>query len=142
MTEINGYARPRVVVADEHEMARIISRIVGLQFEVIKVVHDGQSAIDAVLNLQPDVLVMDVLLPLLDGIQVVRRLKALKTISRVVMLTGLENKEHMDAAMTAGASAFVFKTKMASDLLRAIGEVLAGRTFVSTHKLGKPGDKS
>jgi DNA-binding NarL/FixJ family response regulator len=131
--ETNLHARPRVVVADDNEaMVRVISRIVGLQFNVVAVAHDGQSSIDAVLKLRPDVLVLDVFMPVLDGIQVVRRLKTLKSDCRIVILTGLEHQECVDAAMTAGASGFVFKTRMASELLRAIHEVLAGRIFVST----------
>jgi DNA-binding NarL/FixJ family response regulator len=136
--ETRESARPRVVVADDSEsMIRIVSRLACLQFEVVGVARDGQAAIDAVQRLRPDVLVLDIFMPIFDGIQVVRRLKAQKSDSRIVILTGLEKQEYMDAAMTAGASGFVFKSRMASDLLRAIGEVAAGRKFVSPQTAGE-----
>jgi DNA-binding NarL/FixJ family response regulator len=139
--ETKESARPRVVVADDSEsMARIVSRIACLQFEVVGVARDGQAAIDAVQRLRPDVLVLDIFMPVYDGIQVVRRLKAQKSVSRIVILTGLENQEYMDAAMAAGANGFVFKSRIASDLLRAIGDVLAGRKFMSPQSAREPGE--
>jgi DNA-binding NarL/FixJ family response regulator len=139
--ETKESARPRVVVADDSEsMVRIVSRIACLHFEVVGVARDGQAAIDAVQRLRPDVLVLDIFMPVYDGIQVVRRLKAQKSDSTIVILTGLEKQEYMDAAMAAGASGFVFKSRMANDLLRAIGDAVAGRKFMSaqpTRDLGE-----
>jgi DNA-binding NarL/FixJ family response regulator len=132
MTETKEFWRTRAVIAEDSKMmARTISRIMQLQCDVVRVVRDGQRAIDAVLELQPDLLIIDVLMPVLDGIQVVRRLRALNSQCRVVILTGLEDQEYIDAAIVAGANAFVFERRMASDLLRAIVEVTAGRTFIS-----------
>jgi DNA-binding NarL/FixJ family response regulator len=132
VTETKWFWRPRVVVAEDSEMmARTISRIVRLQCDVIKVVRDGQSAIDAALELHPDVLLLDIQMPVLDGIQVVRRLRALNCICRIVMVTGFEDQEFIDASIIAGANGFVFKSALTGDLLHAIEEVLAERTFVS-----------
>jgi DNA-binding NarL/FixJ family response regulator len=141
MNETNWLWRPRVVVAEDCEMmARTISRIVQLHCDVVRVVRDGQSAIDTVLELQPDVLVLDIQMPVLDGIQVVRRLRALNGKSRIVMLTGYEDQQFIDASIIAGANGFVFKSRMTGDLLRAIGEVLAERTFVSKHSRWETGE--
>ena len=79
LIETKRFWKPHVVIAEDSEMmARTISRIVQLHCDVVRVVRDGQSAINAVLELQPDVLVLDIQMPVLDGIQVVRRLKALE----------------------------------------------------------------
>jgi DNA-binding NarL/FixJ family response regulator len=132
VTETKWFWRPRVVVAEDNEMmARTISRIVQSHCDVVRVVRDGQSAITAVLELQPDVLLLDIQMPVLDGIQAVRRLRALNCTCRIVMVTGFEDQEFIDASIIAGANGFVFKSKMTGDLLHAIEEVLAERTFVS-----------
>jgi DNA-binding NarL/FixJ family response regulator len=142
MTKTKAHWRPRVVIGENNEaMMRTISRIVQLHCDVHAEVRDGQGAIDAVLTLQPDVLVLDIVMPVLDGIQVARRLRALNSDCRVVILTGLEDQEYIDAAILAGANGFVFKRRMASDLLRAIGEVLAKRTFVSEDPAGGAGER-
>jgi two-component system response regulator DegU len=125
-------SRARVVIGDDNDTTlQTISRIVRVQFDVVGTVRDGETAVNSIELLKPDVLVLDVFLPALDGIQVVRRLKALGSPPQVVILTGLEGQAFVDAAMIAGASAFVFKRRMAVDLLLAIREVLAGRIFVS-----------
>ncbi len=132
MMKINLNPRPRVVLADRSgPVLRVISQIVNVQFDVIKVVRNGLTAIDAVLKLRPDVLVLDLVLPDLDGFQVVRRLTNLKSRSRFVVLTDLEDAEYIDAAMAVGANAFVFKRRAAEDLSHAIAAALAGLTFVS-----------
>ncbi len=132
MVKMNPNPRPSVVLADRSgPVLRAISQIVNLQFDVIRVGRDGLAAIDSVLKLRPDVLVLDLILPDLDGFQVIRRLKNLKSRSRFVVLTELEDPEYIDAAKAAGANAFVFKRKAPEDLLHAIAAVLAERTFVS-----------
>jgi DNA-binding NarL/FixJ family response regulator len=128
------FSGTRVLIADDSQTAiRLISRIVRQQFDLVAAVRDGQAAIDAVLDHRPDVLLLDILMPVLDGIQAARRLTALGVATKIVMLSGLENQAIIEAALAAGASGFVFKSTMASDLLRAIADVLTGRTFVSTH---------
>jgi DNA-binding NarL/FixJ family response regulator len=126
--------RPRVVLAEQNEqILRNISSIVQQHCEVVEEVRDGEGAIEAVLRKQPDLIVLDIPLPTLDGIQVVRRLRALRNTCPVLMLTGFEDHDYIDAAIAAGANGFVFKRIMGRDLLLAVREVLAGRTFVSTH---------
>ena len=132
--ETKLHRRPRVVVAEQNEqILRNISGIVQQHCEVVKEVGDGEGAIAAVLTHQPDLIVLDIPLLTLDGIQVVRRLRALKNTCPVLMLTGFEDHDYIDAAIVAGANGFVFQRIMGRDLLFAIAEVLAGRTFVSTH---------
>ncbi len=128
------FSGTRILIADDSQTAiRVISRIVRRQFDLVAAVGDGQAAIDAVLDHRPDVLLLDILMPVMDGIQAARRLTGLGVATKIVMLSGLENQAIIEAALAAGASGFVFKSTMSSDLLRAIADVLTGRTFVSTH---------
>jgi DNA-binding NarL/FixJ family response regulator len=83
------------------------------------------------MELRPDVVVLDILMPALDGIQITRRLTAMRTKSRIVVLTGLEDQGYVKAALKGGAHAFVFKRRMASDLLQAINGAIDGRFFLS-----------
>src|ERR1700746_611367 len=122
----------RVLIEDDSPvMVRTISRCVSGSFEVIGSASNGKAALQAVMELLPDVVVLDILMPVLDGIQVTRRLTAMRTTSRIVVLTGLENPEYVKAALEGGAHAFVFKRRMASDLLQAINDAIDGRLFLS-----------
>jgi DNA-binding NarL/FixJ family response regulator len=111
------------------EIAGLVSRIIVPQFEVIGTVYDGQAAVTATLALNPDVLITDIILPVLNGIEVVRRLISLGTRSKALILTAVEDAEYVDEALRAGASGYVFKRKIGVDLSIAITEALAGRIF-------------
>ena len=138
MTEkISG--RIRVVVADDSEaMRRAVSRLLSVQFDVVGEAGDGKSALDAVAALQPDVAIVDILMPVMDGIQFARRIRATRSGCKVVILTGMEERDYILAALSAGASGFVFKRRMTVDLIYATHEVLAGRVFVSTDRSSGP----
>lgn len=124
--------QPRVLLAEGSEATiQSISLLLSDRFEVAGAVRDGEAAVRAVVDLRPDVVVLDILMPGLDGLQATRRLKTLRTKSKIVILTGLEGREYMDAALQAGASGFVFKRRMMTDLLVAIGKVVAGGVFLS-----------
>lgn len=122
----------RVLLADNNEaMTLAVSRLLGARCQMAGAVRDGHSAVKAVVDLRPDVVVLDILIPRLDGLQATRRLKALKTKSKIVILTRLEERGYMDAALQAGASGFVFKRRMVSDLLEAIRRAIARGVFLS-----------
>jgi DNA-binding NarL/FixJ family response regulator len=98
---------------------------------VIKCVSDGQSALDEATALEPDVLVLDISMPTLNGIETARRLTAAGFKGKIVFLTVHCDQDYVHAATTAGATGYVVKCRLASDLPRALQEVLAGRRFVS-----------
>lgn len=125
-------ARPRVLVADDSEQTiHAVAKLLSKEFEVVGFTRDGAETILAVLRLQPDVVVIDILMPKPDGIQVVRRLKQMNSPTKAVFLSGLEDPEYVKASLDAGASGFVFKNRAASHLCLAIREALAGKVFVS-----------
>lgn len=122
----------RVVLADDHPsiLARV-REILGHDFEVVAAVANGQQALEEVTRLDPDVLVIDISMPVLDGLQAVTRLHAAKCRTKVVFLTVHEDPDFVSAALAAGASGYVTKSRVATELVPAIREALEGRTFVS-----------
>ena len=125
-------ALSRVLLADDH--VGLLGEIRGLLdkvFEVVGAVADGKQAIDAVRLLDPDVLVIDIAMPVMDGLQAAAFLLDAKCRTKIVILTIHEQNEYVSAAFLVGASAYVTKRHLATDLIPAIREVLKGRTFLS-----------
>jgi|SRR5215469_6141130 len=122
----------RVLPADDHEMLLARVRWVRCEdFEVVGTVGDGRDAIAEVVRLDPDVLVIDISMPILDGLQAASQLRRKGCRTRVVFLTVHEDQDYVDAAFAAGASGYVTKPHVTSDLAPAIREALNGRTYVS-----------
>jgi DNA-binding NarL/FixJ family response regulator len=122
----------RVLLADDHEaiLARVRS-ILCEDFEVVSTVGNGRDAVTEVRRLDPDVLVMDISMPVLDGLQAASQLRRNRCRTKVVFLTVHEDQDYVDAALAAGASGYVTKSHITSDLVPAIREALDGRTYVS-----------
>jgi DNA-binding response OmpR family regulator len=132
MEPLRTITKTRVlVVEDSDPMARFIIRSLGEHFEVVEVCRDGQSAVDAVARLQPTFVLLDIMLPTLDGIGVARRLKQISSDSKIVMITGLEDRSYMMAALDAGAKGYVFKRTINRDLPRALEMISNGHIFSS-----------
>lgn len=122
----------RVLLADDHEamLARMRFEL-GEEFEIVATAHNGQDAVDGVLLHNPDVLVIDISLPIMDGLQAVSLLKANHCRTRVLFVSIHEDADFFDAAFSAGASGYVTKARLSSDLVMAIRQVLRGHKFVS-----------
>ena len=122
----------RILLADDHEaiQARVRS-ILCEDFEVVGTVGNGRDAITEVGRLDPDVLVIDISMPVLDGLQAVSRLRRKECRTKVVFLTVHEDQDYVYAAMAAGASVYVTKSRITSDLVPAIREALIGHTYIS-----------
>ena len=125
--------KARVVLADDNPQLLLkVSEFLSSEYEIVGTAANGEEAIAIVSRLQPDVLVLDIVMPVLDGIQTARRLKAAGCSTKIVFLSGMEDQAFVEAAMAANASGFVFKPQIVADLLCAMQETLHGRTFVST----------
>ena len=124
--------RARILVAEDHELMR--DRVVSLlerDFDVVEAVGNGEALLEAAARLKPDVCVLDISMPLLSGIETVVHLKQSDTTAKVIFLTIHQDSDFVGAAFKNGVEGYVFKTRMAADLVTAVREVLAGRTFLS-----------
>jgi len=100
-------------------------------FDVVKAVGDGQAVIDEASRLRPDVLVLDITMPIVNGLAAARRLKAAGFSGKIIFLTVHGDADYVRAAHSVGAEGYVVKNRIATDLLLALREVLADRSFVS-----------
>jgi DNA-binding NarL/FixJ family response regulator len=126
--------KPRILLADDSEqILRGVSRLLDPQFEVIGSVLNGEQAIEGTLRLKPDVLVLDIMMPVMNGLEATRCLKKVGAPTKIVFLTGLEDPVIVETAMEAGGNGYVFKAQLLTDLPLAIHAALAGRSFLSTN---------
>jgi DNA-binding NarL/FixJ family response regulator len=125
-------SRASVVLADDHEAFLAVERrLLEPEFEVVDAVRDGRAALDATVELAPDLLVLDLSMPVMDGIAAARSLRTTGSRTRVVILTVHSDPDYVRAAFSAGALGYVVKWRLASDLILALRDALAGRPFVS-----------
>jgi DNA-binding NarL/FixJ family response regulator len=125
-------AKTRVLLADDHQtMLSRVRRELGEEFEIVATVTDGKAAVEAALLYDPDVLVTDISMPVMDGLQVASALKANHSRAKIVFLTIHEDADFFDAAFSAGASGYVTKARLSTDLIVAIRHVLRGHKFLS-----------
>jgi DNA-binding NarL/FixJ family response regulator len=130
----SGVRRTRVILADDHTLVRAgIRRILESQpkFEVVAEAQDGASAVDAVARHDADVLVLDLNMNGLEGIDVLRQAKRDKPDLRVVILTMHAGSEYVSRALAEGADGYLLKDSAVQDLAGAIDAVMAGGTFFS-----------
>ena len=124
--------RVRVLLADDHaDFLAVAVRHLEPHFEVVEAVGDGQALLDQAARLEPDIVVLDISMPVLNGIEAARRLKAAGSPARIVFLTMHADPDYVRAALATGALGYVLKSRLASDLLSSMREALAGRLFVS-----------
>ena len=122
----------RVLLADDHEaiLARVRG-VLGESFEIVGTVKNGRDAVVEVQRLDPDVLIIDISMPILDGLQAVSQLRSNNVRAKVVFLTVHEDEDFVEAAFSAGASAYVTKSNVTTDLVPAIHWALKGRKYIS-----------
>jgi signal transduction histidine kinase len=124
-------AKARVLLADDHlALLESVSRLLAATFDIVAVASDGRQALDLARRLRPDVVVLDIAMPELDGFQTLEQLRRDGAETRVVFLTMHRDDEFVSAAINAGARGYVLKSRIHLDLISAIDHVLAGRLFV------------
>lgn len=133
--------RARVLLADDHKiLAEGVRRLLNGDFNVVGVVEDGRALVGAATELKPDVIVTDISMPLLDGIEATRRLKAAGLTAKVIILTMHEESAYVTRAFEAGASGYVSKHCAFSELIGAIRCVLSGRRYLTAEIAAGMGD--
>lgn len=122
----------RVLLADDHEefLAAVV-RHLEPHFEIVRTVGDGRRLLDEAARLAPDVIVLDISMPVMNGVEAARRLKAAGTSAKIVFLTVHADQDYVRAALGTGAVGYVLKSELASDLLPCLRDALQGRSYVS-----------
>jgi DNA-binding NarL/FixJ family response regulator len=125
-------SKPCVLIADDHRiLAEGVRGLLEPEFEVVGVVADGRELVAAATQHRPDVIVADVAMPVLNGIDAAVQLRDLGVPAKLVFLTMHRDVAYARRAMEAGAAGFVLKHSVAAELITAVREALQGRTYVT-----------
>ncbi len=126
-------AKTRVLLADDHAVVvQGFEALLKDTFELVGVVHDGRSLVDAAETLRPDVIVTDLSMPLLNGLEAVRQIRERRPNARIIILTMHRETQLAVDAFRAGASGYMLKISPGEELITAIHEVAQGRAYVTT----------
>ena len=133
--------RGRIIIADDHTLvAEACKKLLEADYDIVAVVRDGRSLVLSVAQLQPHVVVVDINMPLLNGLDAAQQIKKAFPAIELVFLTVSEERELVEEAFRCGASAYVVKTGAAAELVTAVREVLAGRRYLSPSLAGEDGE--
>jgi DNA-binding NarL/FixJ family response regulator len=125
-------SRPRVLLADDHRVvAEGLKRLLAEDFELVSTVEDGRALVAAAKKLQPDVIVADITMPHLNGIEAMSQLRKDDPHVKVVFLTMHQDPAYARRALAAGAVGFVVKHSAPAELVMAIHAALKGQTFIT-----------
>jgi len=120
--------RTRVLVADDlSSVSNAVAALMPESFDVVGMVSDGRTALETTLSLKPDVVILDISMPEMNGIEVARELRKQHSKTKIVFLTVYI----LASCLAAGGLGYVVKLLMDSDLIPAMNEALAGRVFIS-----------
>ena len=129
--------RTTLLIADDHAVvAQALAQMLARAYDVVAIVNDGVEVVEAARRLRPDVIVSDLSMPGLSGLDALRRLKAEGVRTRVIFLTMYDDPALAAEAMRAGASGYLLKQAAGEELLAAIRDVLTGRVYVSPKLAG------
>jgi DNA-binding NarL/FixJ family response regulator len=124
--------RARVLVADDHTLfCSLLKDLLEPEYEVVGIVSNGRDLLKAAASLRPDVALVDISMPALNGLDAGRRLKQENPRIKLVYLTMNNNVEYAREALEAGASAFVLKNSQSAEFLRAVRDALKGVSFIA-----------
>ncbi|MBI4769188.1 MAG: response regulator transcription factor [Chloroflexi bacterium] len=123
----------RVLVADDHSLFRdgVVSLLEAAGFEVVGQVGDGQAAVEAALRLRPDLVLMDITMPEMNGLEALRRIRAERPDVKVVMLTVSEDDADLFEAIEAGAHGYLLKSLNADEFLEMLGGLERGEAAIT-----------
>jgi DNA-binding NarL/FixJ family response regulator len=125
-------AKPRLLIADDHTLiVEAFTKLLEAEFEIVGTVADGLALLKMAPELKPDVVILDLNMPKLNGMDAGKQLKRLLPLTKIIVLTMSEDFEFAAQALRHWASAYLLKKSAASELVRAIREVLKGKTYVT-----------
>jgi DNA-binding NarL/FixJ family response regulator len=133
MTTRTARRRPRILLADDHQSVLDgLRNLLEPEFEIVGTVQDGRSLLAAWGKLKPDITIVDISMPLVNGLEAVRQIRKRNTRAKLIMLTMHSDAAYVAESFRAGASAFVLKRALSSELIAAVREVLLGRAYLSS----------
>ena len=134
--EVSG-SRRRILLADDYPlMLERVKTFLEPTFDVVGLAHDGLEMVEEAKRLNPDIIVADISMPELDGIEAAHRLREMGARASIVFLTIHESPEFVEACLAEGALGFIAKSHMKTDLIPAINAALSGQCFVSSTRHG------
>jgi DNA-binding NarL/FixJ family response regulator len=124
--------RPRVLLADDHDFfLNRVTSVLKSDFEVVGTVNDGGALVREAQRLRPDLIVLDITMPVLNGIEAAHEIHASFPAIKLVFLTVHADPEYVRACFAEGGLGYVKKSRLGTDLIPAINEALSGRSFIS-----------
>lgn len=128
-----GTSRPRILIADDHTLvADAFKKMLAAEFDVVATVHDGRNLIAVARKLQPDVILVDIGMPILNGLDAAQRIKRMLPNVKIIYITINHDPDLISEALAKGASGYICKTSAASELSEAIYSALRGDVYVSS----------
>ncbi|HVH25463.1 MAG TPA: response regulator transcription factor [Vicinamibacterales bacterium] len=125
-------SRPRVLLADDHTLLlAAFQKLLADDCEIVGAVSDGRSMLEVACSTKPDLVIADIAMPLLNGLDAARQIKQLLPQTRIIFLTMNEDPDMAAEALRAGASGYLLKRSAASELLTAIREAMARRIYIT-----------
>jgi DNA-binding NarL/FixJ family response regulator len=122
---------PRILIGDDHRLvAEAVRNLLVLEFNVLGVVGDGRTLVQATLEMKPDVVLVDIAMPQLNGLDAGRRIKEAQPATKIIYLTAHNDPDVMAEAFAIGASGFVLKTSAFSALIQTIRDALSDHTQI------------
>jgi len=124
--------RSRILIADDHNLvAELCKKVLEAEFEVVGIVADGRALIRTAAELKPDVVIVDVGMPVLNGLDAARQVKQFLPAVKIIFLTMNPDPELAAEAFRRGASGYLLKTSAAAEMVVSVREVLRGRSYLS-----------
>jgi DNA-binding NarL/FixJ family response regulator len=124
--------KPRILICDDHALIiEGLRSILAKDFEIAGVTTNGRDVIAQTEQLQPDAVLLDVSMPVLNGVEAARRIKSLAPAVKIVFVTQRSDREYVQAAFRNGASAYILKQSVITEVIPALREALAGRYYVT-----------
>jgi DNA-binding NarL/FixJ family response regulator len=125
-------SRVRILLADDHSgFMNRVEELLDFAFEIVGKVKNGETLVAAALQLHPEVIVTDISMPILNGIDAALKLRQLGSRAKIIFLTVHSDRDFVLACSEAGATGYVLKSRLVNDLIPALRESLAGRMFLS-----------
>ncbi len=132
--------RLRILIADDYApILDLVQHLLERRFEIVGLVADGESLLDAARRLHPDVIVLDISMPLLSGLEAAGELRKSAHPPKLIFLTMHDDPLVIDKALSLGASGYVVKSRMMSDLEQAVDSAMRGEVFISPTLLQREG---